>query len=187
MRTGFKLAVALSGALMMTAGSVLAQTQEQSIDPFTAIKPGQWVKIKGVIQQDTALAATEVKILTGAMKEDDWEIAAPLRGIVDQSNKQLEMFGMEVSMQSNATYESDDKSLKGFDGLKPGMQLEIEGTYATGAFKGREVQLETVASAQEVGKLMGKVEAVDAAARTITLMGIPCLISEGTKVRSSAK
>jgi hypothetical protein len=34
---------------------------------------------------------------------------------------------------------------------------------------------------------MGKVEAVDASAKTITLMGIPCLISDETKVRSAAK
>jgi hypothetical protein len=171
----------------MAAGSGFAQTEQRSIDPFSAIKPGQWVKIKGVMQQDTALTAMEVKVLTGEMKEDDWEIAAPLRRIVDQSQKQLEVFGMQVSMQSNATYESRDKSLKGFEGLKPGMQVEIEGTYATGAFKGREVQLETAAAGQEIGKLVGKVESVDPAMKTITLMGIPCQVSDQTKVRSGAK
>jgi hypothetical protein len=187
MRTGFKLAVAFSGALMLAAGSGFAQTQEQSIDPFTAIKPGQWVKIKGVMHQDTALTATEIKILTGEIKEDDWQISAPLRRIVDQSNKQLEVFGMQVNMQSNATYDSRDKSLESFDNLKPGMQLEIEGTYASGAFKVREVQLETAGTSQEIGKLMGKVGSVDAAQKTITLMNIPCLISDQTKVRSGAK
>jgi hypothetical protein len=185
MRTRSKLAVVLAGALLTAASPSFTQTTE--IDPFTAIKPGQWVKIKGVLQQDSALVATEVRIITTAMKDDDCEIAAPLRRIVDPAQKQLEVFGMQVKMKGDATYESHDKSLTGFDGLKPGMQVEIEGTYANRAFQGREVQLEKTSAAQELAKLVGKAEKIDAEMKTITVMGIPCQISGNTKVKSAEK
>jgi len=182
MKTFSKLAGVVTGALLVAAGSSFAQTEP--IDPFTALKPGQWVKIKGISQQDTALAATEVKILTGKTAEDDWEVAAPLHRIVDESQKHVELFGIQVKVQSNATYKSSDKSLSGFESLKPGMQIEAEGTYANGVLTCKEVQLEKTSN--EPAKLVGKVEKIDADAKTITLMGIPCLISESTKVRASA-
>lgn len=192
MKTCVKIAAVFAAACVMMAGPGMSQTAEtQSTNPFTALKPGQWVKIKGVMQRDSSavtMIAKEVKILTGEMQEDDWEIEAPIARIVDKAKQQVEVFGIQIDMKDDATYESDNNSLKNFDGLQTGMHVEIEGTYMKdGAFHGREMQLEAAAGADELAKLVGKVEKVDAEAKTITLMGIACHISETTKVKSAAK
>ncbi len=193
MKTRINLAAACAGALIMLAGSTsFSQTEQPEVaDPFAALKPGHWVKIKGVMQEDSTgrtLIAKEVKVLTGAKQEDDCEIEAPIARIGDKSQKQLEVCGIQVNMQNDATYESEDKSASSFDGLQPGMRVVIEGTYLkAGTFKGREMQLKAASGAEVITKLVGKAEKIDATAKTIALMGITCQITGDTTVKTAVK
>ncbi len=189
MKTHLKLAAGFCGVVIGMAGSAGAQTaQKTAIDLFASVKPGQWVKIEGAIQKDFTLIAKEVKILTGDFQDDDWEIEAPIRRIADKAQKKYEVLLIPVKMQDDATYESEDGSITSFDGLKTGLYVEIEGTYMKdGTFMGEEVQPQLEPEEPNVASLVGKAEKVDAAKKTITLMGVTCQASEKTKVKSAVK
>lgn len=185
-----KIYLQLAAAVwMLVESAAYAQNAPKTaIDLFSSVKPGQWVKIEGAIQKDFGLIAKEVKILTGDFQDDDWEIEAPIRRVVDKGQKKYEVLLIPVKMQEDATYESDDGSVTSFEGLKAGMYVEIEGTFMKdGTFMGEEVQPQLEPEEPNSASLVGKAEKIDAARKTITLMGITCQVSEKTKIKSAVR
>ena len=189
MKSHTKLAVTLAGAVLLLVGDNGSAQTKTAADLFTALKPGQWVKIEGAAQKDMTVIAKEVKLLTGDFQDDDYEIEAPVRAILDKTKKQFQLLSIPVAMEADAKYESDDGTFTSFEQLKPGMFVEIEGAYLKdGSFLADEVQPE-VADPEEAGGvvLVGKAEKVDAVKRTITIMGVTFQIGEKTKVKSVIK
>ncbi len=171
-----------------TTDASFAQTKTAA-DLFSTLKPGQWIKIEGSPQKDLTVIAKEVKLLTGDFQDDDCEIEATVRAVLDKTKKQFQLLTIPVTMEADAKYESDDGSFTSFEQLKAGMFVEIEGAYLKdGSFLANEVQPE-VADADDVGgvALVGKTEKVDAAKRTITIMGVTFQVGEKTKVKSVIK
>lgn len=189
MKANLKLAAALTGAFCLFAGVESFAQTKTAADLFSTLKPGQWIKIEGAPQKDLTVIAKEVKLLTGDFQDDDCEIEAPVRAISDKDKKQFQLLTIPVTMEADAKYESDDGSFTRFDQLKPGMFVEIEGAYLKdGSFLADEVQPE-IAEPEEAGGvvLVGKTQKVDAAKRTVTLMGVTFQIGEKTKVKSVIK
>ncbi len=189
MKPNLKLAATITGALCFFAGNKSFAQTKTAADLFSALKSGQWVKIEGTLQKDLTVIAKEVKLLTGDFQDDDCEIEAPVRMILDKTKKQFQLLTIPVTMEADAKYESDDGSFTSFEQLKPGMFVEIEGAYLKdGSFLADEVQPE-IADADAAGGvvLVGKAEKVDAAKRTITIMGVTFQIGEKTKVKSVIK
>ncbi len=189
MKSHVKPAGALAGIFfLITSASGSAQTKTAA-DLFSVLKPGQWVKIEGAAQKDMTVIAKEVKLLTGDFQNDDYEIEAPVRAILDKTKKQFQLLTIPVTMEADAKYESNDGTFTSFEQLRPGMFVEIEGAYLKdGSFLADEVQPET-ADPKDTDSvvLVGKAEKVDAAKRTITLMGVTFQIGEKTKVKSVIK
>lgn len=181
-------AYAASALCLFTAGESLAQTKTAA-DLFSTLKPGQWVKVEGTPQKDLTVIAKEVKLLTGDFQDDDCEIEAPVRAVLDKTKKQFQLLSIPVTMEADAKYESDDGSFTAFEQLKPGMFVEIEGAYLKdGSFLANEVQPEVADPDEAEGvALVGKAEKVDATKRTITIMGVTFQIGEKTKVKSVIK
>lgn len=187
MKSNWKLAAQFTGALFLCAGAESFAQTKTAADLFSTLKPGQWIKIEGASQKDMTVIAKEVKLLTGDFQDDDCEIEAPVRAIIDKDKKQFQLLTIPVMMEADAKYESDDGSFTRFDQLKPGMYVEIEGAYLKdGSFLADEIQPESAAEAAGV-VLVAKAEKVDAAKRTITLMGVTFQISDKTKVKSVIK
>ncbi len=179
----------LAGLFFLLVGNNGSAQTKTAAELFAALKPGQWVKIEGAAQKDFTVIAKEVKLLTGDFQDDDFEIEAPVRAIVDKSKRQFQLLTIPITMEADAKYESDDGTFTSFEQLQPGMFVEIEGAYLKdGSFLADEVQPETV-DAEDAGNvvLVGKAEKVDAAKRTITMMGVTFQIGEKTKVKSVIK
>lgn len=189
MKSPAKIFACAAGALcFFMAGESLAQTKTAA-DLFSTLKPGQWIKVEGTPQKDMSVIAKEVKLLTGDFQDDDCEIEATVRAVLDKGKKQFQLLTIPVTMETDAKYESDDGSFTSFEQLQPGMFVEIEGAYLKdGSFLANEVQPE-VADADDAGgvALVGKTEKVDAAKRTITIMGVTFQVSDKTKVKSVIK
>ena len=178
-------------AFLLSSGLAMAQAGKKSSgDIIKSLKPGQWVQLDGAIQKDLTILTKKVKFITGDFQDDDWEIKAPLRRIVDPSKRQFEVLRLAVAMAEGADYENDAGTLKSFGDLKVGMLVELEGTFLKdGSFLAEEVQQELDFEPQEINeiKAVGKVERVNPANSTVVLMGITFQISPSTTSKSVIK
>ena len=158
---------------------------------INVLKPGQWVKVKGMVQKDFSVLCREVKILTGDFLADDWEIVAVVQKI-DKIKKVFELLHLPVTVQSDADFEpsSDTVAFRSFDDLKVGMLVELEGTYFdNGTFMAREIEdeshkLEEKPHVKDKIEVKGKIDTIDADNHTISLMGITFQITNKTKGKS---
>lgn len=187
----FFAAALLGGICALSVSPAGAQQPGMKLDVFKTVKVGQWVQIEGVPQKDFTVMATEIKFLTGDFKEDDWEVFGAVRR-VDKLKKEFEIMLLKVKPASDADFESSDPNTRftSFDGLKPGMLVEVEGSYLKdGTFLADEVQDETKTKADLAGevKLIGKVEKFDQARQSITMMGITFHVIDKTQAKSAMK
>jgi hypothetical protein len=184
--------------LILAAGLFIAAhtgwTQSKpgtSIDVFRTVKPGQWVQLEGVPQRDFTVMTTEIKVLTGDFQDDDWEAFGTVRA-VRKENKEFDLLLVKMKVNADTDFETEElnSKFKGIADLKPGMLVEIEGTYLKdGSFLVNEVQDETKGKADEAGTVTfrGKVEKIDPVKRTVTVMGIKFTITSNTQTKSAVK
>lgn len=173
------------------AGEV--QTKMTPNEMVAALKPGQWVKVKGTVRSDSAITCNEMRILIGNFLDDDWSIIGVVRKI-DQENRKLEILRLPIKIDEDAKFESDeDKNFAGIADLKVGMFLEIGGTYLKdGTFLAGEIddkseRLEEEPELKHEIRAEGKVERVDAANHRFILMGMAFQVTASTSSRSVIK
>jgi hypothetical protein len=172
-----------------TPGSAQSKMWMTPAEIMAALKPGQWVKMEGSVQKDLSVQCKELKILTGDFLDDEWSISMIVKNI-DPEKQQVEIMRMPVKIKPDAEYQA---GLKGFSDLKVGMYLDVDGTYLKdGTFLAKQVEDESIKlvekpeTANEVD-IKGKVEKIDAANNTFTIMGITVRITDKTKSRSVIK
>jgi hypothetical protein len=159
---------------------------------MAALKPGQWVKVEGVVQKDFSVLSTQLQFMTGDFLDDDWSLTGVVRK-VDPEKQEMEILRLPVKAQKDTEYENDAGTFKSFAQVKTGMFLEIEGTYLKdGTFLAKELEDESEKLAEDSSlensvEAEGKVEKVDVSGKTLTLMGITFQISDKTKSRSVIK
>ncbi len=161
------------------------------IDVFKTLKAGQWVQLEGVPQKDLTVLATEIKLLTGDFKDDDWEILGTVRAVY-RERKEFEILRLKIKSDDKTDFETKDAKgvFKSFADLKAGMMVEIEGSYLKdGTFMAEEVQDETASKADEAGTVtfVGKVDKFNPLHRTVTVMGTTFTITDKTQAKSSLK
>ncbi|MGH7450971.1 MAG: DUF5666 domain-containing protein [bacterium] len=186
--------VLLAAQLLATIS--FAQTQARAkMTPeeiLAAIKPGKWVKLEGVIQRDFSILCTQVKILTGDFLDDDWSITAVVRNM-DRAKQEFRMLRVPVKTHNNTEYETKIGTFKSFADMKPGLMLEVDGTYLKSdtllAVEIEDVSAELVAEPSLANQVdaRGKVDSVDIPNRTVTLMGITFHIIDKTRLKSAIK
>jgi len=183
--------IVLAATLLAAANSGNAQvaTQKTVADLFKSLKVGQWLELQGTPQADMSYTAKKVKLLTGDFQDDDWEIKGVVKS-VSATQKQFTVFRIPVTVTPDCVYESPDGTFTAFDNLKTGILVECEGTYLKdGKFLAEEVQHETDFKPAELNELLvvGKVEKIDPAKRTVTIMGSTFRIAGATKIQSVVK
>lgn len=159
---------------------------------MAALKPGQWVKVEGIVQKDFSVLSTQLQFMTGDFLDDDWSLTGVVRK-VDPEKQEMEILRLPVKAQKDTEYENDAGTFKSFAQVKTGMFLEIEGTYLKdGTFLAKELEDESEKLAEDSSlensvEAEGKIEKVDVDRKTLTLMGITFQISDKTKSRSVIK
>jgi hypothetical protein len=197
MRTRLHIYITMVASLLcglLTLSQTYAKKPMSAAEILQALKPGQWVKVEGIIQGDSSVLCKEVKFLTGDFLEDDWKLAGVTHQ-VDPVNRQLRIAGPLIKLRGDAEFENDGGTgpFKGFDDVKPGMRLDVEGTYLKdGTFFAKQIQNGSARLASEPGleneiKVRGKVGDVDLATRSVTLMGITFKITDRTKGKSAIR
>ncbi|NUO81409.1 hypothetical protein HUU05_15130, partial [candidate division KSB1 bacterium] len=131
MKTRTAICVLFAGALLAgyTSLSHAQSTTLSKVDVFKTLKPGQWVQIEGVPQRDMSVLATEVKILTGDFRDDDWEVFGAVRTL-NRGLKEFEILSLKIKTNDETDYQVKDKNRQftKFEDLKTGMLVEVEGS-----------------------------------------------------------
>ncbi len=186
--------VSLMAFVSMTIYSLNSQVVAQSFGSsslFAKLKVGQWVKIDGSPQKDGTVLTEEVKILTGDIQDDDWEVFGRITRI-DYKKKQLMIHGLTIRTSKETEYEIGDEKQPSFQMLKRNMPVEVEGTFLKdGTFLADEIQDETYNPKKQkkshLLSLVGKVQKMDPNKKIVEVMGIQFLISSKTKVKTKMK
>jgi len=186
---GVRLLVA--GLVLATPAAAWSQGAGRTRVPefLTSLKVGQWVRLKGVVHKDLSVLCTEVRLLTGDFLDDDWA----LRGRVTEVDKRKQVFFIqhfEVRLAKDVEFDSDEGTLSGFQDIRPGMLIEVEGTHLEdGTFQAGDVDDDTAEitkhpELEDRLEVVAKVERVDSGKRRITAMGTLFLVTEKTQFKS---
>ena len=197
-RRFFSAAIVATFAVAL-ASSSFAQSRPGTGGPeefFKRVKPGQWVEIEGIPQKNLTILATKATILTGDFQDDDWEISGAVTTVLPEKN-QFRVGTLVINVNKDAEYETatEGKTFKGLKDMKPGMIVEVEGTYLkNGKFLAMEIEDETdnpkkkkKKNIDKLIKLVGKIKKVNPSHNSIEIMGNTFVIGSKTKVKSAAK
>lgn len=181
-------------AIMVALSSAATQTKKKMTpaEVMAALKPGQWVKMEGIVQKDFSVRCMDIKALTGDLLEDDWEITAVVRK-VDKEKQELALLLLPIKIQPSTEFEDKTGKVKDFADLNPGMLVEADGTYLKdGTFLPKEIENVSAELAGEPGlqnevEIVGKVDKIDVDKHTVTVMGVTFHIIAATELKSALK
>ncbi len=190
----FTKAVVLGSVFALAATTAFAQAQtaksKQQVDIFATAKPGQWAELKGPYQKDNTILASKIKFVSGNILEDDCEVSGKILSLDPQSNELKLVRQWAVKMSKDAEFKDKNGVAITLANLKPGMVVEAEGNYSKeGGFVAKEIEEDEVTEIEEAEEVsvFGKIEKVDAAGKTIQVMGITFVVNEKTKSKAAIK
>jgi predicted RNA-binding protein len=168
--------------------------QMTTADILATLKPGQWAQLEGTIRPDMSIICTEVKLLTGDLLDDDWEITGAIRK-VNQEKKEVEILRVPIKVQSDTEFKDKAGTLKSFADVKTRLFVRAEGTYLKdGTFLAKQIRNRSPEPGEKADpdlqteiEVVGRVEKIDPTNRTITLMGMSFQLNDRTKGKSAIK
>ena len=172
-------------------GLAFAQTRSlgSPTDLMAALKVGQWIKLTGPAGREPTVMCTEAKMLTGDFVDGDWQITGDVRR-VDVQRRTLSIFTLPARLGEGAYFRGPTEEFKGLAQVRPGMFLNVEGTYLKdGTFvvkKVSEKSVELLEKPDHRGHVFvrGRIDRIDAGRRSLTVMGITFVITPATRVKS---
>jgi hypothetical protein len=185
-----RVLVLLVGSLL-ASGSGRAQTGRPAnpSELMSLLKVGQWIKLDGPAGRDPTVLCSEAKMLMGDFIDGDWQITSDVRR-VDPAKQTLLVFTLVCRMGDGATFKSASGLFKSLAEVKPGQFVNVEGTYLKdGTFLARKVgdkADELVAKPDHKGHVIvrGRIDRVDPARHSVTVMGITFVITSSTRIKS---
>lgn len=154
----------------------------QETQPLVSkLKVNDWVKIKGVPQNDSKILLKEIRVIYGEVESDDWEVMGVISRLVPEEMK-IFIFGFPVMCDKDTKY----KSFESFSDIKSGIYVEIDGSFSPdGTFMAIEIETDEVEEDElSMIRLKGKVQSVNEKDNSFTMMGHTVIITPETKVKS---
>jgi hypothetical protein len=183
--------IACIALVALAAGLAHAQSGRAGTpaELMAALKVGQWVKIEGPAGNTPSVQCSEAKMLTGDFLDGDWQISAEVRR-VDAAKGTFTVFTMPCKLADGARFKS--KANPGFSlaQLKPGMYVNVEGTFLRdGTLLARQVadkadELLEKPEHKGLVRLRGRIDKVNPAGQSVTVMGIAFQINSRTQAKS---
>jgi hypothetical protein len=183
-------------ALLLVAvhnGEAQRKGRMTTADILATLKPGQWVELKGTVRPDLSVVCTEIKLLTGDLLDDDWQISGIIRKI-DKEKQEIEIVRLPIKVQPQTEFDDeDDEPFASFADIKTNMLIQVEGTYLKdGTFLANEIENDSAKLLEKPEhkdriEARGRVETIDPTSHTITLMGMSFQLTDRTKGKSAIK
>src|SRR5262245_9051072 len=191
-RVALAFVAALALALAPGAGWPQTTKRPTASDHLASLKVGQWIQLDGKVRGESSAWCTELKQLAGDFLDDDWSIQGALQA-VDPGRQEFTIGGCHIQVSASTTYDDPHHKIKGLHDLRPGMLLDVEGTFLrTGTLLAAEVDDESDERARRPSlkdqvEIVGRIEKVDTRQRMITVMGVPFQVTDKTKLRSAVQ
>lgn len=183
---------AILAALLLASPAVVLGKGTQARraqDMLPQLKTGQWIQLESVIQKDSQVRCTALRLLAGDFLDDDWSLKGRVSSI-DVKTRRFEIGRIAIHAGDDAVIENLRGMLDGLSDIRTGMIVEVDGTYLkNGTFRAKEIEDETAELRNVPGvnqrlAAIGKIERIDVGRRKITVMGIDFLITEKTQLKS---
>jgi hypothetical protein len=186
-----RLGLVIAMVLLATPTAALCQhaKRDRAADLLTTLKRGQWILLVGRAQKDSSVLCTEVKLLTGDFLDDDWNLTGTVSS-VDGRKREFTVGPIRIHPAENADFDSPRGTIKGLSDLRPGMIVDVDGTYMKDRlFLAKEVDDESGELNRKLGtekhiQIMAKIERVDPAKRRIFAMGTMFQVTPQTQLKS---
>ena len=180
------LALSLVGP---TRGSAQPSRPGTPAEMMRLLKVGQWIKLDGPAGRESTVPCSEAKMLAGDFFDGDWQITSDVR-VVDPQRQTLVVFTLPARMGEEVEFKGRSESFASLAQVKVGMFVNVEGTYLKdGTFLAKKVadkSDELVKKPDHRGHVLvrGRIDRVDPARHSVTVMGIPFVITSSTRVKS---
>lgn len=185
LRACFAALLLASPAVVLGKGSQARRAQ----DILPQLKNGQWIQLESVIQKDSQVRCTALRLLAGDFLDDDWSLKGRVSNL-DLKARRFTIGGVPIHAGTDAVVENMHGMLDGLSDIRAGMIVEVDGTYLkNGTLRAKEIEDETAELRSSPGvnqrlAAIGKIERVDVSRRRITVMGIDFLITDKTQLKS---
>jgi hypothetical protein len=140
-----------------------------------------------MVQKDSTILLEKVKAIYGEVEDDDWEID----GIVSRvaaDEKRVYILRLPIQFDKNTEFKhkNDDDGITSFADIQPGIFVEIEGSFLKDStFLANEIGSEKVKSDEiNIIEWKGKVQSVDPANNSFTILGHRVFLTPETKIKS---
>jgi hypothetical protein len=191
---GAVVILAVAVALLYNTGAGWPQSGKHptATDHLSSLKIGQWIQLDGTVKGESSAWCTEVKQLAGDFLDDDWSIQGAVQA-VDPGRQEFTIGGCHIQVNASTTYEDPHHKTKGLHDLRPGMLLDVEGTFLrTGTLLAAEVDDETDEltrrpQLKDLVEIVGRIEKLDTKLRRISVMGVQFELTDKTKLRSAVQ
>ena len=180
------LALSLVGS---TRGAAQPSRPGTPAEMMRLLKVGQWIKLDGPAGRESTVQCSEAKMLAGDFFDGDWQITSDVR-VVDPQRLTLVVFTLPARMGEEVEFKGRSESFASLAQVKVGMFVNVEGTYLKdGTFLAKKVadkSDELVKKPDHRGHVLvrGRIDRVDPARHSVTVMGIPFVITSSTRVKS---
>ena len=184
-RAFFAALLLASPAVVLGKGTQARRAQ----DMLPQLKTGQWIQLESVIQKDSQVRCTALRLLAGDFLDDDWSLKGRVTSI-DVRTRRFKIGRIPIQAGDDARVENMRGMLDGLADIRAGMIVEVDGTYLrNGTFRAKEIEDETAELRSVPGvnqrlAAIGKIERIDVGRRKITVMGIDFLVTEKTQLKS---
>jgi uncharacterized protein DUF5666 len=186
---GIWIAAAVAIVIAPDAGWSQPVRSRSAVSTLASLRAGQWIELEGTAQGASPLLCTEVKQLAGDFLDDDCAITGVITS-VDAKKREFAIRGCRIRASDRTIYGNDEGAFRGFSDLRPGMLVDVEGTFVQGlTLLAAEIDDESSEMARnprlkDQVDLVGKLEQVDVRKGVVTVMGIKFQITDKTKLRS---
>ncbi len=190
-RTSRLLKACFAALLLASPAAVLGKGSQarRAQDVLPSLKTGQWIQLESVIQKDSQVRCTALRLLAGDFLDDDWSLKGRIVSF-DLKTRRFRIGPVPIQAGGDAIVENMHGMLDGLSDIRTGMIVEVDGTYLkSGTFRAKEIEDETAELRNSPGvnqrlAAIGKIERIDIGRRRITVMGVEFLITEQTQLKS---
>jgi hypothetical protein len=184
--------IGFAALVLLAAGAAWAQSGRAAspTELLGALKVGQWVKIQGPAGKAPVVQCSQAKMLTGDFLDSDWQITGDVSR-VDAAKGTFSVFTVPCRLADGCSFKSkNNPGFKGLAQVKPGMFLNVEGTYLRdGTLLAQKVadkadELEDKPDHKGQVRLRGRIDKVNPTAQSATVMGITFQVNSHTQAKS---
>jgi hypothetical protein len=143
---------------------------------FADLHVGRGVEIEGTLVGARRMQATAIEIRQAT--DEDQEVTGTIEAI-DAGAKTVTVLGVKIVAADTTIVEDEEGLPVDFSSLKRGWRIKAEGTLQAGALAAEEIKMK---EAKEKAKIQGKIEGVDPAAQTLTVMGLRIDVTPATSI-----